>query len=117
MAFFGPSSKPVYDLARGANINPVATKVLSLVRCLVGYADRPAGHHQLLATQTLFPGDSKRDIKTESGGTYFFPARTSDRAKAVTGMAFVGGLAGALVAVCGHLRQRKSRAGRHFSFG
>jgi hypothetical protein len=62
------------------------------------YVDRPAGHHQLLATQTLFPGDSKRDIKTESGRTYFFLARTSDRAKAVVGMTFVGGLAGALVA-------------------
>jgi hypothetical protein len=62
------------------------------------YADRPAGRHQLVATQTLFPGDTKREITTVSGRVYFFVARNSDRAKAVTGMAMVGGLAGALVA-------------------
>ena len=61
------------------------------------YADRPAGKHQLLATQTLFPGDSKRDIVTAPGRTYFFLARTSERAKALTGAAYVGGLAGVLV--------------------
>src|SRR6266536_5081139 len=26
------------------------------------YVDRPAGRHQLAATQTLFPGDTKRDV-------------------------------------------------------
>jgi Protein of unknown function (DUF2846) len=62
------------------------------------YADRPAGHHQLLASETMFPGESKRDIRTESGRTYFFLVRASDRHNAVTGMAMVGGLAGALVA-------------------
>jgi len=62
------------------------------------YVDRPAGWHEILATQALFPGDTKRDITTTSGRTYFFLARTSDRANAVTGMAMVGGLAGALVA-------------------
>jgi len=61
------------------------------------YADRPAGRHQLLATQTLFPGDSKRDIVTAAGRTYFFLARTSERAKTLTGAAYVGGLAGVLV--------------------
>ena len=62
------------------------------------YADRPAGRHQLQATETLFPGESKRDITTESGRTYFFLARTSDRHKAVTGLTILGGLAGAVVA-------------------
>lgn len=62
------------------------------------YADRPAGQHQLLATESTFPGDSKRDITTESGRTYFFLARVSDRHNSVTGMGMVGGLAGALVA-------------------
>jgi Protein of unknown function (DUF2846) len=62
------------------------------------YADRPAGRHQLLATETMFPGESKRDITTESGRTYFVLARTSERHNAVTGMALAGGLAGALVA-------------------
>jgi hypothetical protein len=61
------------------------------------YADRPAGRHQLLATETLFPGESKRDITTESGRTYFFLARTSDRHNAVMGMTMAGGLAGMLV--------------------
>jgi hypothetical protein len=62
------------------------------------YADRPAGRHQLLASETLFPGESKRDITTESGRTYFLLARTSDRHNAVIGMTFAGGLAGMLVA-------------------
>jgi hypothetical protein len=62
------------------------------------YADLPAGRHQLLAKQTLFPGDSKRDITTQSGRTYFFLARTSERAKTLTGAALVGGLAGVVVA-------------------
>jgi hypothetical protein len=62
------------------------------------YADRPAGRHQLSATETLFPGETKRDITTESGRTYFFLARASERHNTVTGMAVVGGLAGAVVA-------------------
>jgi Protein of unknown function (DUF2846) len=62
------------------------------------YTDRPAGRHELVATQKLFPGDTKRDVSTESGRTYFFVARNSERARAVTGMAIMGGLAGALVA-------------------
>ena len=62
------------------------------------YADRPAGRHQLWAAETLFPGESKRDITTKSGRTYFFLARTSDRHNAVMGMTIAGGLAGAIVA-------------------
>jgi Protein of unknown function (DUF2846) len=62
------------------------------------YADRPAGRHQLLATETLFPGESKRDIKTESGRTYFFLAKTSERHNTVTGATIVGGLAGMVAA-------------------
>jgi hypothetical protein len=62
------------------------------------YADRPAGRHELVATQVLFPGDTKREITTVSGRTSFLLIRNSERAKAVTGMALVGGLAGAAVA-------------------
>lgn len=62
------------------------------------YADRSAGRHQLLATETMFPGESRRDITTESGRTYFFLARPSERHNAVTGMSLAGGLAGMLVA-------------------
>jgi hypothetical protein len=62
------------------------------------YADRPAGRHQLLASELLFPGDTKRDIVTESGRTYFFLVRASERHNAVTGVTMIGGLAGAVVA-------------------
>ncbi len=62
------------------------------------YADRPAGRHLLLATEVMFPGESKRDFTTEPGRTYFFLARPSERHNAVTGMTFAGGLAGMLVA-------------------
>jgi hypothetical protein len=62
------------------------------------YADRPAGRHQLVATQALFPGDTKSEISTQSGRTYFFVIRNSERASSVVGLTLVGGLAGALVA-------------------
>jgi hypothetical protein len=61
------------------------------------YADRPAGRHQLLATEAFFPGDSKQELKTEPGRTYFLLARTSARHDAVTGMSVMGGIAGAVV--------------------
>jgi hypothetical protein len=61
------------------------------------YVDRPAGQHQLSATATMFPGVSQRDISTQSGRTYFFLARPSDRAKVLGGMSAAGGVAGLLV--------------------
>lgn len=62
------------------------------------YADRPAGRHELVASQTLFPGETKRDFTTAPGRTYFFLAKNSERSKAVTGGVMIGGLTGALVA-------------------
>ena len=62
------------------------------------YADRPAGRHQLVAGELLFPGETKRDIVTESGRTYFFLIRASERHNAVAGVTLIGGLAGAVVA-------------------
>jgi hypothetical protein len=62
------------------------------------YADRPAGRHQLSATEVLFPGETRRDITMESGRTYFFLVRSSERHDAVTGVTMIGGLAGAVVA-------------------
>jgi hypothetical protein len=62
------------------------------------YADRPAGVHVLSATETLFPGETKRDITTGSGRTHFFLARAGQRHDTVTGMALAGGLVGAAVA-------------------
>ncbi len=62
------------------------------------YADRPAGRHQLVANETLFPGETRRDFSTDPGRTYFFLVKSSARHDAVTGMSMVGGLAGAVVA-------------------
>jgi hypothetical protein len=62
------------------------------------YADRPAGRHQLIASETLFPGETKRDFATQSGRTYYFLVRSSERHDTVTGSTLVGGLAGAVVA-------------------
>ncbi|MEP6840103.1 MAG: DUF2846 domain-containing protein [Bradyrhizobium sp.] len=62
------------------------------------YADRPAGRHQLIASEILFPGETTRDFSTESGRTYFFLIRSSDRHDSVTGVSMVAGLAGGLLA-------------------
>jgi hypothetical protein len=51
-----------------------------------------------VASEVLFPGDTTRDFATESGRTYFFLIRSSERHDAVTGVTMVAGLAGALVA-------------------
>jgi uncharacterized protein DUF2846 len=61
------------------------------------YADRPAGRHQLVATEALFPGETRREITTAPGRTYYFLVRSSERHDAVTGGAVVAGLAGMLV--------------------
>lgn len=70
-------------------------------KVLVGtyaYVDRPAGRHQLVASELLFPGETRRDFSTESGRTYFFLVKSSARHDAVTGMSMIGGLAGVAVA-------------------
>jgi hypothetical protein len=61
------------------------------------YADRPAGRHQLSASLNLFPGVTQYDLTAESGRTYFFLARPSDRAKTLNGMSAAGGVAGLLI--------------------
>src|SRR5690349_4989722 len=45
------------------------------------YVDRPAGHHQLGATQTLFPGETKSEITTQAGRVHFFLVQASQRSK------------------------------------
>jgi Protein of unknown function (DUF2846) len=62
------------------------------------YVDRPVGRHQLGATQSLFPGETKTDVTTQAGRVYFFLVQASQRSKAVSAGAMVGGVAGALVA-------------------
>jgi Protein of unknown function (DUF2846) len=61
------------------------------------YADRPAGQHQLSATASLFPGVSQYDVSAQSGRTYFYLVRPSERAKVLAGMSAAGGVAGLLV--------------------
>jgi Protein of unknown function (DUF2846) len=58
------------------------------------YADRPAGPHQLIATETLFPGETRREFTTAAGRTYFFLVRSSERHDTVTGGAMLGGIVG-----------------------
>src|SRR5260370_991205 len=74
------------------------------------YVDRVSGQHQLSATAALFPGVSQRDISTQSGRTYFFLARPSDRAKVLGGMSAAGGVAGLLVGAAAAVAD--SHAGR-----
>jgi hypothetical protein len=61
------------------------------------YTDRPAGRHQLVVTESMFPGETKLETATVPGRTYYFLVRTSERHDAVTGGAVVAGLAGMLV--------------------
>lgn len=61
------------------------------------YADRPAGRHEVLVTELMFPGDTKREIVMESGRTHFYLVKSSPRHDAATGGAILGGLAGLAV--------------------
>jgi Protein of unknown function (DUF2846) len=61
------------------------------------YADRPAGRHQLMASETLFPGKTRREFSTQPGRTYYFLVRSSPRHDTVTGGAVIGCLTGILV--------------------
>jgi hypothetical protein len=61
------------------------------------FADRPAGRHQLVAGELLFPGETKQEIVTEPGHVYFFLLRSSQRHDALTGAGMFGGLAGIAV--------------------
>jgi hypothetical protein len=70
-------------------------------RVIVGtyvYADRPAGRHQLVTTETLFPGETTRDFATEAGRTYYFLVRSSQRHDALTGGVLMAGVIGAAAA-------------------
>lgn len=61
------------------------------------FADRPAGQHQLVAGEVLFPGETRYDFTTEPGRVYFFLLRSSKRHDAMTGMGMFGGLAGVAI--------------------
>jgi len=61
------------------------------------YADLPAGPHQLVASEALFPGDTRRDFTTAPGRTYFFLIKSSARHDSITGMSILGGLPGVAV--------------------
>jgi hypothetical protein len=61
------------------------------------YTERPAGHHDLSASMQLFSGDTHVDVAAETGRTYFFLARPSDKAKTLYAMSAAGGIAGLVV--------------------
>ena len=61
------------------------------------FTDRAVGHHQLTATMNLFQGVTRRDFDVESGRTYFFLARPSEKAKTLGAMSAAGGIAGLVV--------------------
>jgi hypothetical protein len=58
------------------------------------YADRSPGRHQFSCASECFPGVTQQDFTLVAGRTYFFHARPSERAKAMTAMAAFGGFAG-----------------------
>ncbi|WP_245321781.1 DUF2846 domain-containing protein [Bradyrhizobium sp. LTSPM299] len=62
------------------------------------FADRPAGRHQFIASETLFPGDTTYNFSTEPGRTYFFLVRASERYASVSGVTMMGGLVGGVIA-------------------
>ena len=62
------------------------------------YADRPAGQHQIVVTESLFPGETTRDVTLQAGRTYFFASKASSRRNTVTGLGMAGGLAGVVIA-------------------
>ena len=62
------------------------------------YADHPAGRHELVISEVMFPGDTKREIVMESGRTHFFLIRASARHNAMTAMGVMGGLTGIAIA-------------------
>lgn len=62
------------------------------------YADRPAGRHQLVASELMFPGETRHDFTTETGRTYYFLIKSSARHDAVTGGAIFGGVVGVVAA-------------------
>jgi len=60
------------------------------------YADRGTGQHQLGATEAGFPGETRHEVATASGRTYFYVARISERKRALTATASTGLLGFAL---------------------
>jgi hypothetical protein len=62
------------------------------------YADQPAGKHQVLATRYAFPGETRYDITTAPGRTYFLLMRGSARLYTVSNTSMTTGVAGALIA-------------------
>jgi 6-phosphogluconate dehydrogenase (decarboxylating) len=61
------------------------------------YADLPAGRHQLVVTEPLFPGDTTRDVVLETGRTHYFMSKASSRRNSLMAVGMMGGLAGYVV--------------------
>lgn len=58
------------------------------------YADLSPGSHQLVASELMFPGETRREFSAVPGRTYFFLVKSSARRDALTGISIAGGLAG-----------------------
>jgi Protein of unknown function (DUF2846) len=67
------------------------------------FRDAPAGHHELSVSKWDFPGVTKQEINIAPGRTYFYDAKLSERAKAMTAGSFAGlaGIAVTAVATSG----------------
>lgn len=90
--------------AKGSNFEKTACDV-KLDGTLLGklppgtyvYADRPAGKHQLMVTEDLFPGDTTREVMLEPGRTHYFLSKASGRRNSLMAMSMAGGLTGLVV--------------------
>ena len=58
------------------------------------FVDRPAGQHQLTASEAGFPGVTQRDVSIQSGQTQFYVVRMSERKSAILASSANTGLLG-----------------------
>jgi hypothetical protein len=72
------------------NVQLDGTPLSSLKTGTYAYLDRPAGHHQLTASEAGFPGATQQDLALQPGQTYFFVARYSKRKSAFAATASTG---------------------------
>lgn len=62
------------------------------------YADRPAGKHEIVATESLYMGETRQEFATTPGRTYFLAARPTERYRIVSSQIMMGGIIGGLTA-------------------
>ncbi|MCA1384751.1 hypothetical protein I6F34_28390 [Bradyrhizobium sp. BRP05] len=91
----------VCAMLTGCVSNQVGTDFASVSKKVgpprAGHARVPAGRHDVLLTELMFPGETKREIVMEAGRTHFYLIKSSPRHDAAMGGAVLGGLAGLAV--------------------